>query len=210
MVQTLCLLVLSLLCGGWFTGPEYMYVLATWPEHGGPAAAAALANRVLGPRAAQLFEFAVIEPGACDVAHGPCAAIRPGSRPGTIAISGSTPVEMAYALAQYCQSELLMSFVWERSGGFQTAGLPNSLPALSATLKFQKMCATGQGATCYTHYMNVVTGSYSAFPWDWRRWERECDWMALHGINLVVAFNGQVRFIHTCAGAHSTLITRLS
>ena len=39
--------------------------------------------------------------------------------------------------------------------------------------------------------MNVVTGSYSAFNWDWPRWERECDWMALHGVNLVVAFNGQ-------------------
>ena len=27
--------------------------------------------------------------------------------------------------------------------------------------------------------------------WDWARWEREIDWMALHGINLVYAFNGQ-------------------
>ena len=37
----------------------------------------------------------------------------------------------------------------------------------------------------------VVTGSYSAFNWGWERWERECDWMALHGVNLVVSFNGQ-------------------
>ena len=164
---------------------------ATWPENGGPAAAAALATRVLGPQAAALFEFSSIEQGECDADRGPCATVRTGSQPGTIAISGSTPVEMAYGLAQYCQSELLMSFVWERSGGFQTAGLPESLPALSAPLKYQKTCASGQGAACYTHYMNVVTGSYSAFPWGWRRWERECDWMALHGVNLAVAFNGQ-------------------
>jgi alpha-N-acetylglucosaminidase len=96
-----------------------------------------------------------------------------------------------HRFCRYCQSELHMGFSWVRSGGFQTAGLPSSLPALAAPLKYQKLCAPGQGAACYTHYMNVVTGSYSAFNWNWQRWERECDWMALHGVNLVVAFNGQ-------------------
>ncbi len=164
---------------------------ATWPPNGGPDAAAALATRVLGPGAATLFEFIELAPGTCNTERGPCATISTGSKNGTVAIAGTSPVEMAYALAQYCQSELHMSFSWVRSGGFQTAGLPNSLPALNATLKYQKLCAVGQGAACYTHYMNVVTGSYSAFNWNWERWERECDWMALHGVNLVVAFNGQ-------------------
>ena len=27
--------------------------------------------------------------------------------------------------------------------------------------------------------------------WSWERWEREIDWMALHGINLPLAFTGQ-------------------
>ena len=27
--------------------------------------------------------------------------------------------------------------------------------------------------------------------WDWARWEQELDWMALHGINLQLAFTGQ-------------------
>ncbi len=26
--------------------------------------------------------------------------------------------------------------------------------------------------------------------WDWERWEREIDWMALNGINLPLAFTG--------------------
>lgn len=168
---------------------------ASRPDNGGPAAAAALATRVLGPHAASLFTFTTLDAAdvlSCDADRGPCAVVRSDSaKPGTVTIAGSTPVEMSYALAQYCQSELLMSFVWVRSGGFQTSGLPDKLPALAAPLKFQKMCAPGQGAACYTHYMNVVTGSYSAFPWGWERWERECDWMALHGVNLVVAFNGQ-------------------
>lgn len=28
--------------------------------------------------------------------------------------------------------------------------------------------------------------------WDWERWEREIDWMALNGINLPLAFTGAI------------------
>ena len=105
---------------------------AEFPPNAGPAAAAALAQRVLGPAAAKLFEFTLLPASACDASRGPCATVRGGSASGTIAIAGSTPVEMAYALAQYCQRELLMSFTWERSGGFQTANLPAAgLPPLA-------------------------------------------------------------------------------
>ncbi|UFU06145.1 alpha-N-acetylglucosaminidase [Ruania halotolerans] len=34
----------------------------------------------------------------------------------------------------------------------------------------------------HRYYLNVVTTGYSAPYWDWERWEREIDWMALHGI----------------------------
>ena len=42
----------------------------------------------------------------------------------------------------------------------------------------------------YSYYMNTCTHSYSASWWDWTRWEREIDWMALNGINLPLAFTG--------------------
>ena len=41
--------------------------------------------------------------------------------------------------------------------------------------------------------MNVCTMSYSAVFWDWARWEREIDWMALQGYNLPLAFTGNTR-----------------
>uniref|UniRef100_K7GA28 Alpha-N-acetylglucosaminidase n=1 Tax=Pelodiscus sinensis TaxID=13735 RepID=K7GA28_PELSI len=43
----------------------------------------------------------------------------------------------------------------------------------------------------FRYYQNVCTQSYSFVWWDWPRWEREIDWMALHGINLALAFTGQ-------------------
>lgn len=32
------------------------------------------------------------------------------------------------------------------------------------------------------YHLNVVTHGYSTPFWDWERWERELDWMALHGV----------------------------
>jgi len=43
----------------------------------------------------------------------------------------------------------------------------------------------------WSYYMNVCTVSYSAAWWNWTRWEREIDWMALQGVNLPLAFTGQ-------------------
>lgn len=40
-------------------------------------------------------------------------------------------------------------------------------------------------------YMSVCTFGYSTVWWDWRRWEQEIDWMALHGINMPLAMVGQ-------------------
>ncbi len=43
----------------------------------------------------------------------------------------------------------------------------------------------------YRHYFNVCTFGYSTVWWDWSRWQKEIDWMALHGINMPLALNGE-------------------
>ncbi|WP_053374983.1 alpha-N-acetylglucosaminidase [Paenibacillus sp. FJAT-27812] len=42
----------------------------------------------------------------------------------------------------------------------------------------------------YRYNLNYCTYSYSMAFWDWERWEREIDWMALNGINLVLSLVG--------------------
>jgi alpha-N-acetylglucosaminidase len=43
----------------------------------------------------------------------------------------------------------------------------------------------------YRYYMNYCTFNYSMSWWDWPRWEKEIDWMALHGINMPLAITGE-------------------
>ncbi|SFS45864.1 alpha-N-acetylglucosaminidase [Paenibacillus sp. BC26] len=43
----------------------------------------------------------------------------------------------------------------------------------------------------YRYHLNFCTFSYSMAWWTWERWEREIDWMALHGINMPLAMTGQ-------------------
>ena len=40
------------------------------------------------------------------------------------------------------------------------------------------------------YYLNYCTHSYSMAFWDWARWQKEIDWMALHGINMPLAITG--------------------
>lgn len=40
-------------------------------------------------------------------------------------------------------------------------------------------------------YFNVVTFGYTMAYWDQARWDREVDWMALHGIDMPLAITGQ-------------------
>ena len=40
------------------------------------------------------------------------------------------------------------------------------------------------------YYLNYCTYSYSMAFWDWERWEKEIDWMALHGINMPLSITG--------------------
>uniref|UniRef100_UPI004029B675 alpha-N-acetylglucosaminidase TIM-barrel domain-containing protein n=1 Tax=Alloprevotella sp. TaxID=1872471 RepID=UPI004029B675 len=45
----------------------------------------------------------------------------------------------------------------------------------------------------YRYYLNYCTFSYSMSTWTWERWQKEIDWMALHGINIAVANRWYIR-----------------
>lgn len=50
----------------------------------------------------------------------------------------------------------------------------------------------------YHYYFNVVTNGYTTAYWNWQRWEKEIDWMAMHGINMPLL-----------GGAHEAILYRV-
>ncbi len=50
----------------------------------------------------------------------------------------------------------------------------------------------------YRYYLNYCTYSYSMPWWDWERWEKEIDFMALNGVNLVLTLIGQEAVWQEC------------
>ncbi|CAJ1958891.1 unnamed protein product [Sphenostylis stenocarpa] len=102
-------------------------------------------------------------------------------------ISGTTAVEIASGLHWYLKYWCGAHVSWDKTGGVQTTSIPEpgSLPRLKDEgLKIKRPVP-------WNYYQNVVTSSYSYVWWDWERWEKEVDWMALQGVNLPLAFTGQ-------------------
>lgn len=64
------------------------------------------------------------------------------------------------------------------------AQLPASLPKVSKTERHETDLKL-------RYDFNYCTFSYSMAFWDWARWQKEIDWMALHGINMPLAVVGE-------------------
>uniref|UniRef100_A0A0E0G1Q3 Alpha-N-acetylglucosaminidase n=1 Tax=Oryza nivara TaxID=4536 RepID=A0A0E0G1Q3_ORYNI len=153
------------------------------------AAAAGLLRRLL-PSHARSFRFQIVSKGGV---CGGSSCFRISNADGSrrngaeILIQGTTAVELASGLHWYLKYWCGAHISWDKTGGAQLASvpLPGSLPQVKGTgVKIERPVP-------WNYYQNVVTSSYSFVWWDWKRWEKEIDWMALQGINLPLAFTGQ-------------------
>ncbi|GFP92397.1 alpha-n-acetylglucosaminidase [Phtheirospermum japonicum] len=104
-----------------------------------------------------------------------------------IMIKGTTAVDITSGLHWYLKYWCGAHVSWEKTGGAQlgTVPEPGSLPLV----KHEGVMI--QRSVPWNYYQNVVTSSYSYVWWDWERWEKEIDWMALQGVNLPLAFTAQ-------------------
>ncbi|XP_064779770.1 alpha-N-acetylglucosaminidase [Oncorhynchus masou masou] len=97
-----------------------------------------------------------------------------------IIATGSTGVAVASGIYNYLKYFCNCHVSW--SGN--QLNIPRPLPQLTGVLRISTQHR-------FRYYQNVCTQSYSTLWWDWPRWQREIDWMALNGINLPLAFTGQ-------------------
>ncbi|XP_010257138.1 PREDICTED: alpha-N-acetylglucosaminidase isoform X1 [Nelumbo nucifera] len=152
------------------------------------AAAKAVLQRLL-PTHLSSFEFNIIPKDACGGYS--CFWIKnfdPSNSNGPeILIQGTTAVEITSGLHWYLKYWCGAHFSWDKTGGTQIGSIPRpgSLPLVKDGGEMV------QRPVPWNYYQNVVTSSYSFVWWDWERWEKEIDWMALQGVNLPLAFTGQ-------------------
>ncbi|XP_077315589.1 alpha-N-acetylglucosaminidase [Lithobates pipiens] len=99
---------------------------------------------------------------------------------GKLLVVGSSGVAAATGCYSYLKSYCGCHISWS---GVQLR-LPSSLPIVPSPI-------TVTTPNRFRYYQNVCTSSYSFVWWDWARWEKEIDWMALNGINMPLAFTGQ-------------------
>lgn len=97
----------------------------------------------------------------------------------TLLIRGTSVSEIGYGLNyflnNYCNCQL------SRAG--ENMNLPEKMPVLKAKVQLSTSFK-------YRYFYNYCTLNYTMSWWDWNRWEKELDWLTLHGVNLALAVNG--------------------
>lgn len=135
------------------------------------AASEQLIARIL-PAQASSFRVEIIE--------SPTDRFEIEGKDGKIMLRGNNGVSIASALNHYLKYSCNAHISWNGDN----LNLPSPLPVPEQ--KIVRSTALNDRV-----YLNYCTVSYTMAWWDWKRWEREIDWMALHGINMPLAVIGQ-------------------
>ncbi len=101
------------------------------------------------------------------------------SEDGMPLITGNSAVNIAAGLNWYLKYYTGNHLSWNN----MQIVLPDTLPVPEAPERHSTDLSR-------RYYLNYCTHSYSMAFWDWDRWQKEIDWMALHGINMPLAMTG--------------------
>jgi alpha-N-acetylglucosaminidase len=102
------------------------------------------------------------------------------SKNSKIILRGNNGVAVASALYYYLTEYGHCQVTWNGTN----LNLPKVLPVVKQKIHKQTPYQ-------YRYYLNYCTFNYSMSWWDWDRWQKEIDWMALHGINMPLAVTGE-------------------
>jgi alpha-N-acetylglucosaminidase len=102
-----------------------------------------------------------------------------GARGGKLSIRGDSGVALTRG-----------AYAWLRQAGAAHVSWEGDRVALPARWTDG---TSGRVESPFAHraYLNPCTFGYTTPWWDWPRWRREIDWMAVHGIDMPLALEGQ-------------------
>ena len=129
-------------------------------------------SRLLGPRASDFVFQGIPEDDGLD-------SFTMEAQNGKVHIGGSSAVAMARGAYDYLRRACGAHVSWEGMRLPVPEHWPNAeLTRVTAPYRFRQN-------------FNACTIGYTTAWWDWARWEKELDWMALRGINMPLAMVGQ-------------------
>jgi len=102
------------------------------------------------------------------------------SKDDKIVLRGNNGLSIASALNYYLKNYCFCDIGWNGTNLKLQATPPMVKSLVHKTTPYQ-----------YRYYLNYCTYNYSMAWWDWDRWQKEIDWMALNGINLPLAITGE-------------------
>ncbi len=97
-----------------------------------------------------------------------------------IVIRGNSWVNIAVGVNWYLKHHAGIHISWNNL----TTKIPTHLPRVEKKERHETDLTL-------RYNFNYCTFSYSMAFWDWNRWQKEIDWMALHGINMPLAIVGE-------------------
>ena len=140
-----------------------------------------LIKRVGGDAAAEKFEFVL------DAGLDTTEAFEISGNNGKIRIKGTTISAITTGIGWYLNNHAHINIAWNSLNEKTASG------AAYADLSGITAPTTTERHTCdakYRYYLNYCTFGYSMSTWDWKRWQQEIDWMALHGVNMPLQIVG--------------------
>lgn len=141
-----------------------------------PAPVAELLDRIGGEGTSGRIETQI----ESDLAEEGKEVFEIGSRKGKPFIQGSSMSALTAGIGWYLNHYVHVNLSWNNLTT-DLSGVHLPVPAV----KERRTCSAD-----YRYYLNYCTYSYSMAFWTRERWEKEIDWMALHGINLPLALVG--------------------
>lgn len=99
---------------------------------------------------------------------------------GRLVLRGNSGISIASALGWYLTNVAHAQMSWVGDN----PPAPGRLPAVPARVRIVSPYR-------YRAYLNYCTFNYTMAWWDRARWEREIDWMAMHGVTMPLATTGQ-------------------
>lgn len=100
---------------------------------------------------------------------------------GKVVIRGNNANSMAVGLNRYLQDYCLTQVNWY---DYNPVILPEVMPEVPSKVRVKALVPQ-------RFFLNYCTYGYTLAFWKWEQWEHFIDWMALNGINMPLAMNGE-------------------